>query len=66
MHNFAHQGGSEEWFVLGEESIENVGTDLPLEDEELTKPGIPDSEMKEKGENITQVDKHCILMTDPN
>lgn len=56
MHNFAHQGGSEEWFVLGEESIENVGTDLPLEDEELTKPGIPDSEMKEKGENITQVD----------
>ena len=52
---FFRQEGSEEWFVLGDESTEGIGTEVPLENEEMTKADISDSSVKPKGEHITLV-----------
>ena len=55
MHFSCHQEGSEEWFVLGDESAEGIGTEVPLVDEEMIKTDISDSSVKPNGEHVTLV-----------
>ena len=59
---FLFQEGSAQWFVLGEESLDDKGTGTPSEDQQMAHPGVSNSNQTLEGENITQVSTiHCIF-----
>ncbi|XP_068709091.1 serine-rich adhesin for platelets-like isoform X2 [Montipora foliosa] len=51
--------GSAQWFVLGEESLDDRGTGTPSEDQQMAHPGVSNSDQTLEGENITQLSPYA-------